>query len=464
MPGAEARRLRSTRRCAVAGRRSSLSATSVPAPGAGSGRAARIDRPPGHAHRDRRPPRGTLPSSSPSRTGAPARSACRRRRQRPGRRCLACRARRPSRSTRAVRLSQARGESDAPNVPSSLASTTASARRRLRRPFAAGMLIDATATLPPPHAAAARAPHSPQSPQSAQHRRRSPAGPPSSSPLRSYRRTPYTSVPRSVPIPHRPAYFHPYRITSSIHFSGQSVSTPEARPPDFRTEPVALSVTPATPRVIMPTVLFEQYVEEGLGCASYLIGDEQAGEAIVVDPAYAVEPVPRHGRAQGRPHHARPRDAHARRPRLRARPARARARAPRRDPPRRPSRRIPFEPLEDGTEVEVGQVSLRVIHTPGHRPEHCCFAVIDRSRAPEPWLVLTGDSLLVGDAARPDLAVEATRRRGGPLPQPAPPARAAGRRRAVPRPRRRIALRRRDELQGLVHDRLRAPLQPLARP
>jgi rhodanese-related sulfurtransferase len=48
-----------------------------------------------------------------------------------------------------------------------------------------------------------------------------------------------------------------------------------------------------------------------------------------------------------------------------------------------------------------------VLHTPGHRPEHCAFAVIDDSRAPEPWLVLTGDSLFVGDAARPDLAVEA---------------------------------------------------------
>ncbi|HKD94034.1 MAG TPA: rhodanese-like domain-containing protein, partial [Gaiellaceae bacterium] len=46
-------------------------------------------------------------------------------------------------------------------------------------------------------------------------------------------------------------------------------------------------------------------------------------------------------------------------------------------------------------------------HTPGHRPEHCCFAVIDRSRSDEPWLVLTGDSLFVGDAGRPDLAVEA---------------------------------------------------------
>ena len=50
---------------------------------------------------------------------------------------------------------------------------------------------------------------------------------------------------------------------------------------------------------------------------------------------------------------------------------------------------------------------LRAIHTPGHRPEHTCLAVIDRSRADEPWLVLTGDSLFVGDAARPDLAVGA---------------------------------------------------------
>jgi glyoxylase-like metal-dependent hydrolase (beta-lactamase superfamily II) len=44
---------------------------------------------------------------------------------------------------------------------------------------------------------------------------------------------------------------------------------------------------------------------------------------------------------------------------------------------------------------------LRAIHTPGHRPEHTCIAVIDRSRADEPWLVLTGDSLFVGDAPGP---------------------------------------------------------------
>jgi rhodanese-related sulfurtransferase len=50
---------------------------------------------------------------------------------------------------------------------------------------------------------------------------------------------------------------------------------------------------------------------------------------------------------------------------------------------------------------------LRCLHTPGHRPEHCCLAIVDHTRAEEPWLLLTGDSLFVGDAARPDLAVGA---------------------------------------------------------
>ena len=68
---------------------------------------------------------------------------------------------------------------------------------------------------------------------------------------------------------------------------------------------------------------------------------------------------------------------------------------------------FPYEPLADGTELELGAVVVRPLHTPGHRPEHCAFVVIDRSRGDEPWLVLTGDSLFVGDAARPDLAVEA---------------------------------------------------------
>ena len=156
----------------------------------------------------------------------------------------------------------------------------------------------------------------------------------------------------------------------------------------------------------MTTVLFEQYVEEGLGCASYLIGDEQTGEAVVVDPAYAVEQYLETAERKGvrltrvlETHtHADHLSGHGRLALEQGVPI---AIHPEADPA------YPFEPLEDGAEIEVGQVALRVIHTPGHRPEHCSFAVIDRSRADEPWLVLTGDSLLVGDTARPDLAVEA---------------------------------------------------------
>ena len=49
---------------------------------------------------------------------------------------------------------------------------------------------------------------------------------------------------------------------------------------------------------------------------------------------------------------------------------------------------------------------VRALHTPGHRPEHTAFALIDTARGPEPWAVLTGDTLFVGDIARPDLAVD----------------------------------------------------------
>ena len=49
---------------------------------------------------------------------------------------------------------------------------------------------------------------------------------------------------------------------------------------------------------------------------------------------------------------------------------------------------------------------MRALHTPGHRPEHTAFALVDTERGEEPWAVLSGDSLFVGDIARPDLAVD----------------------------------------------------------
>ncbi len=66
------------------------------------------------------------------------------------------------------------------------------------------------------------------------------------------------------------------------------------------------------------------------------------------------------------------------------------------------------DPFEHGDEFALGQLRIRALHTPGHRPEHTCFLLTDLRRGEEPWAVLTGDSLFVGDVARPDLAVERT--------------------------------------------------------
>ncbi len=153
-------------------------------------------------------------------------------------------------------------------------------------------------------------------------------------------------------------------------------------------------------------MLFQQFVDDDLGCASYLIGDEEAGIAAVVDPPFAVELLLAEAARRGvrivrtiETHtHADHISGHGRLALDHDVPVSIHPAA---------EATYPHDPLEDGTEVELGQVVLRAVHTPGHRPEHTALEVIDRSRADEPWLVLTGDSLFVGDAARPDLAVGA---------------------------------------------------------
>jgi glyoxylase-like metal-dependent hydrolase (beta-lactamase superfamily II)/rhodanese-related sulfurtransferase len=151
-------------------------------------------------------------------------------------------------------------------------------------------------------------------------------------------------------------------------------------------------------------VIFTQFVDDDLGCASYLVGDEDAGLAVVVDPPLAIEPLLAEAEQRRvritavlETHtHADHVSGHGRLALELGVPVWIHTSA---------GVDYPCEQLEDGSEVDVGCVTLRCIHTPGHRPEHCCFAVIDRTRADEPWLLLTGDSLFVGDAARPDLAV-----------------------------------------------------------
>jgi hydroxyacylglutathione hydrolase len=62
-----------------------------------------------------------------------------------------------------------------------------------------------------------------------------------------------------------------------------------------------------------------------------------------------------------------------------------------------------FEGLHDGDDIELGNTRVKVLHTPGHSTESVCLLVTDLKRSPEPWFVLTGDTLFVGAVGRPDL-------------------------------------------------------------
>jgi hydroxyacylglutathione hydrolase len=64
---------------------------------------------------------------------------------------------------------------------------------------------------------------------------------------------------------------------------------------------------------------------------------------------------------------------------------------------------VPFEPLRDGQEIELGNTRALVLHTPGHTQESICLVVTDLRRGAGPWFVLTGDTLFVGAVGRPDL-------------------------------------------------------------
>ena len=63
-----------------------------------------------------------------------------------------------------------------------------------------------------------------------------------------------------------------------------------------------------------------------------------------------------------------------------------------------------FEALHDEQLIDVGNVTVRVLHTPGHTPDSMCLLVTDKRRGDAPWFVLTGDTLFVGAVGRPDLA------------------------------------------------------------
>ncbi len=152
-------------------------------------------------------------------------------------------------------------------------------------------------------------------------------------------------------------------------------------------------------------MIFRQFVHDDLGCASYLIGDEHAGVAAVVDPRLDIDGYLRMARYLGvRIEHILETHNHADHVSGHGRLAAATGAVIHVHGEADPE--YEHEPFDDGWELALGDLTVRALHTPGHRPEHSAFALIDTARSPEPWAVLSGDTLFVGDVARPDLAVD----------------------------------------------------------
>ncbi len=150
-------------------------------------------------------------------------------------------------------------------------------------------------------------------------------------------------------------------------------------------------------------MILRRYLVESTGCASYLFGCLTTGDLAVVDPhadlvGRYVEDAEAHG---ARIRQAIDTHVHADHP-SGARALAGRAGAALRLPEGAPVD-FPFEPMRDGEEIVLGRTRVRVLETPGHAWAHACLLVADTSRSAEPWLVFTGDTLLVGAVGRPDL-------------------------------------------------------------
>ncbi|UTI66856.1 MBL fold metallo-hydrolase [Paraconexibacter antarcticus] len=153
-------------------------------------------------------------------------------------------------------------------------------------------------------------------------------------------------------------------------------------------------------------MIFRQITHDDLGCASYLIGDDSAGVACVVDPKLEIDEYLQLARYFGvsiehileTHNHADHVSGHGRL---------AAATGAQIHIHRLAEPDYEHHAFDDGWELELGDVRVRALHTPGHRPEHTAFLLFDDGRDPDrPWAALTGDTLFVGDVARPDLAVD----------------------------------------------------------
>ena len=150
-------------------------------------------------------------------------------------------------------------------------------------------------------------------------------------------------------------------------------------------------------------MFFRQLLNDATACASYLLGCKTHRRFAVVDPHVdLVDEYVRLADAQGIPIVA-VLETHVQADHVSGLPelvARTGAAA---SLPERAGVEFEHEPLADGQVVQLGNTEIQALATPGHAPAHHAYLVTDRTRGAEPWLVLTGDALLVGDAGRPDL-------------------------------------------------------------
>jgi hydroxyacylglutathione hydrolase len=155
-------------------------------------------------------------------------------------------------------------------------------------------------------------------------------------------------------------------------------------------------------------LFFRQLLNDESACASYLLGCKSRGQLAVVDPHVdLVDEYVALADAQGVPivavfeTHVQA-DHVSGLPELTARTGAAAYL------PAGAGVEFDHHPLRDGEVVHLGNTEFQAIATPGHAQAHHAYLVTDHARADDPWMVLTGDALLVGDAGRPDLHAAST--------------------------------------------------------
>lgn len=153
-------------------------------------------------------------------------------------------------------------------------------------------------------------------------------------------------------------------------------------------------------------MIFTQYYLDCLSHASYLIGDDTTGRAVVIDPQRDIEIYLAEARAKGL-HIERVLETHLHADFLSGHLELAAATGAVISFGEAAALEFPSEPLAHGQRLELGQVVLEIRATPGHTPESICIVIYERPEDDIPYGVLTGDTLFVGDVGRPDLLASA---------------------------------------------------------